>query len=138
MLFFSLIIVSFILMTYQSNRGLPNPLRLINYPVNIANDAINSICSKIKGSFRKIQLRDEENRRLKLELDNLLMERHKYKEAVLENARLGELLALKEKEKKYVTAARVISRGNDQWTNTLVINKGRHDGVEKDMTVITG
>ena len=66
------------------------------------------------------------------------MERHKYKEAMFENARLGELLALKEKEKKYVTAARVISRGNDQWTNTLVINKGRHDGVEKDMTVITG
>ncbi len=138
LLFFSLIIVSFILMTYQINRKIPNPLHLINYPVNIANDAINSIWLKIKGSFRKIQLRDEENKKLKLELDNLLMERHKYKEAILENARLEELLALKEKEKKYVTAARVISRGNDQWTNTLVINKGRHDRVEKDMTVITG
>jgi len=137
LLFFSLIIVSFILMTYQSNRGLPNPLHLINYPVNIANDAINSIYSTIKGAFKKIQLRDEENRRLKLELDNLLMERHKYNEAILENARLRELLALKEKEKKYVTAARVISRGSDQWTNTLVINKGRHDGIEKDMAVIT-
>src|SRR4030066_766369 len=97
LLFFSLIIVSFILMTYQINVGFSNPLHLINYPVNIANDAINSICSKINGAFKKIQLRDEENRRLKLELDKLLMEQHKYKEAILENARLGELLALKEK-----------------------------------------
>jgi len=137
LLFFSLIIASFILMTYQINRGFSNPLHLISYPVNIANDAVNSVCTKIKGVFKKIQLRDEENKRLTLELDALLMERHKYKEAMLENARLAELLSLKGKEKKYVAAARVIARGSDQWANTLVINKGRNDGVEKDMAVMT-
>jgi len=137
LLFFSLVIASIILMTYQINREGLNPLRLVTYPVNIANDAVNSACSTIKGFFRKMRLRDEENKRLKLEVDNLLMEQQKYKEALLENSRLKELLALKEKEKKYITAAKVIARGNDQWTNTLVINKGRHDGIEKDMAVIT-
>lgn len=137
LLFFSLIIVSFILMTYQSKRGILNPLRLISYPVNVANNAIHSISSSIKESVKKIRLRDEENRRLRQEIDKLLMEQQAYKDAVVENARLRELLSLKEKEKRYVTAARVIARGNDRWANTLVIDKGRHDGIEKDMAVIT-
>lgn len=137
LLFFSLIIVSFILMTYQSNRGAFNPLRFFSYPVNIANNAIHSISLTIKDSFKKIRLRDEENRKLRGELNNLLMEQQKYKDAVLENARLRELLSLKEKEKRYVAAARIIARGNDRWANTLVIDKGRRDGIEKDMAVIT-
>lgn len=137
LLFFSLIIVSFILMTYQSNKGAFNPLRLISYPINIANNAIHSISLTIKDSFKKIRLRDEENRKLREELNNLLIEQQRYKDAVLENARLRELLSLKEKERRYVAAARIIARGNDRWANTLVIDKGRRDGIEKDMAVIT-
>lgn len=137
LLFFSLIIVSFILMTYQSNRGAFNPLSIISYPINIANNAIHSISSTIKDSFKKIRLRDEENRKLRGELNDLLMEQQRYKDAVLENARLRELLSLKEKERRYVAAARIIARGNDRWANTLVIDKGRRDGIEKDMAVIT-
>ena len=131
LLFFSLIIVSFILMTYQSNRGISNPLHLLKYPVNAANNTIHSMCSSIKGSFKKMRLRDEENRRLREEIDNLLIERQRYRDAALENARLRELLSLKEKERKYVTAARVIARGNERWANTLVIDKGSRDGIEK-------
>ncbi len=137
LLFFSLVIVSFILMTYQSNRKISNPLRLLKYPVNAANNTIHAMCSSIKGSFKKMRLRDEENRRLREENDNLLMERQRYRDAALENARLRDLLSLKEKEKKYITAARVIARGNERWANTLVIDKGSRDGIEKDMAVIT-
>lgn len=137
LLFFSLVIVSFILMTYQSNRRISNPLQLLKYPVNAANNAVHSICSTITGSFRKMRLRDKENKRLIEENNNLLMDRQKYKDAGLENARLRELLSLKEKEKRYVAAARVIARGNDRWANTLVIDKGSRNGIEKDMTVIT-
>ncbi|TAL26693.1 MAG: rod shape-determining protein MreC [Nitrospirae bacterium] len=137
LLFFSLVIVSFILMTYQSDRGISNPLKLLKYPVNAANNAIHSMCSTLKGSFKKMRLRDEENKRLREENNNLLMDRQKYKDAWLENARLMELLSLKEKEKRFVAAARVIARGNDRWANTLVIDKGSRNGIEKDMTVIT-
>lgn len=137
LLFFSLIILSFILMTYQTDRKILNPLHLLNYPLNIVNDAVNSICSSIKGSFRKVKLRDEENRRLKEDINKLLLEQQRYRDAVNENARLRELLSLKERERRYVTAARVIARGNDRLANTLVIDKGRRDGVEKDMTAVT-
>lgn len=137
LLFLSLIIVSFILMAYQTNKRVFNPLRLLSYPVNVINNTIHSINSSIKESLKKIRLRDEENMRLKEELNRLLMEHQKYKETVLENVRLREMLSLKEKEKRFVAAARVIARGNDRWANTLVIDKGTHDGIEKDMAVVT-
>ena len=40
-----------------------------------------------------MRLRDEENRRLREENDNLLMERQRYRDAALENARLRDLLS---------------------------------------------
>jgi rod shape-determining protein MreC len=82
-------------------------------------------------------LREEENLRLKAELDKLLRERQKYEEAFLENKRLKEILLLKEKEHRYVTVARVIARGPDQWSNTFVLDKGLPAGIQKDMTAIT-
>ena len=137
LLFFSLIILAFILMSYQANKGALTPVKVLAYPINKTNDVISSLCSFVRGSFRKISLRDEENKKLKEEMNRLLLEQQAYRETLLENARLRELLSLKETEKRYVTTARVIARGNDRWSNTLVIDKGKKDGVEKDMAVIT-
>jgi len=137
LLFFSLIILSLILMTYQTKREVINPIRILSYPINIANESISSVCSSIKDILRKIRSSDEENKRLKEELNKLLIDRNKYKEILLENERLRELLSLKETEKRYVTAVRIIARGNERWSNTLVIDKGKKDGIEKDMAVTT-
>ncbi len=137
LLFLALIIVSLILLTHQTGKGIINPLKLITYSINKANEGIHSIKSSIKNSFNKIRLRDEENKRLQEEVDSLLLEQQGYKEMLVENTRLRELLSFKEKEKRYVTAARVIARGSDRWANTLVLDKGRLDGVKKDMAVIT-
>lgn len=137
LLFFSLILLSFVLMTYQANTGIFKPFLWLKYPLNWTNKTINSVSSSFKGTLEKIRLRDEDNKKLREELNTLLLERQQYRETVLENERLRQLLSLKEKEKKYVTAARVIARGNDRWANTLVIDKGSRDGVEKDMVVIT-
>jgi rod shape-determining protein MreC len=54
-----------------------------------------------------------------------------------EKERLRGLLALKEREPHYVTSARVIARGTDQWTNTFVLDKGTDDGIAKDMIGVT-
>lgn len=137
LLFLSLILLSFVLMTYQANTEIFKPFLWIKYPINWTNKGINFVSSSFKGAFEKIRLRDEDNEKLRKELNALLLERQQYREIVLENERLRHLLSLKEKEKKYVTAARVIARGNDRWANTLVIDKGSRDGVGKDMVVIT-
>jgi rod shape-determining protein MreC len=137
LLFFSLIILSLILMTYQTKKGAINPIRIFSYPINIVNDSISSVCSSIKGIFGKIRSSNEENKRLKEELNKLLIDRNKYKETLFENERLRELLSLKEKEGRYITAARIIARGSERWSNTLVIDKGKKDGIEKDMAIAT-
>jgi rod shape-determining protein MreC len=67
----------------------------------------------------------------------MLKEQQRYRETLLENKRLRDLLSLKENEYRYVSTARVIARGASPWSNTCVINKGLSDGITKDMTVIT-
>jgi rod shape-determining protein MreC len=84
-----------------------------------------------------IAIRDAENRALKKRVQELLLEREKYREAVFENRRLRDLLALKEQHRDYVATARVIASGVDNWTHTLLLDKGSSAGIAKDMTAIT-
>jgi len=137
LLLFLFIVISIALMTYQSRREHFLPFRFLNNVLNGSYAIANSVKDFVLSPFKVILIREEENRRLKAELNKLLSEQQKYQEALLENKRLRELLSLKEKEYRYVTAARVISRGSDQWSNTLVLDKGLADGVTKDMTAIT-
>ncbi len=135
--FFLLLVLSLTLMTYQSNKGTIAPFGFLSGPLNHLNKAIHSLAVSIKEPFRKFTVRDEENRKLKEEVYGLQLELQKYREAFFENQRLREILSLKEREKRYVTTARVISRGPDPWSNTLIIEKGARDGITKDMAVIT-
>lgn len=134
---FLLIILSFTLMTYQSNKGIISPIGFLTNPLNKVNDAVHSLFSVVKEPFRKMRLRDEENRRLREEIGRLIVEQQRYRDIFFENQRLREILALKEKERRYVAAARVISKGWGRWTNTLVIDRGKNDKIAKDMAVMT-
>lgn len=137
LLLFLFIITALSLMTYQSNKGSLIPLKFLNNTLNSFHSIKNSVKDSIISPFRRMLLREEENIRLKAELTRMLKEQQRYQEAILENKRLRELLSLKEREHRYVTAARVIARGTDQWANTLVIDKGLRDGITKDMIAIT-
>lgn len=137
LLLFLFIILSLGLMTYQSKSKHFLPFQFLNNPLTRFHAVVSSLKDSAKAPFKRMLLREEENLRLKSELDKLLREKQKYQEAFLENRRLKELLSLKEKEHRYVTAARVIARGADQWSNTFVLDKGLSDGIRKDMTAIT-
>ncbi len=134
---FLLLALSSTLMTYQSNRGVITPLNFLSVPLNRLNEAIHSAASSVKEPFRKIMLRDEENKKLREEINRLHLEREKSRDVLFENQRLREILSLKEKENRYVATARIISKGIDRWSNILVISKGKRDGITKDMAVIT-
>jgi rod shape-determining protein MreC len=137
LLLFLFIIISLSLMTYQSNREPLLPLKFLNNTLNRFHDIKNSVKNSISSPFKRMFLKEEENIRLKKELSSMLKEQQKYREVLLENKRLRELLSLKEKEPRYVTAARVIAKGIDQWSNTFVLDKGALDSVKKDMIGIT-
>ncbi|MDH5768976.1 MAG: rod shape-determining protein MreC [Nitrospirota bacterium] len=137
LLLFIFIILSIGLMTYQSNKGYFHPLKFLNNALNSLHGIADVVTDSITSPFKRMLLREQENVRLKAKLSKLLEEQREYHEALRENKRLRELLSLKEKEQKFVTAARVISRSADYWSSSLVIDKGTHDMVEKDMTAIT-
>ncbi|MEW6674511.1 MAG: rod shape-determining protein MreC [Nitrospirota bacterium] len=137
LLLFLFIITSLSLMTYQSNREHLLPLKFLSNTLNRFHAIANSVKDSVTSPFKRMLIREEENIRLKAELNKLFKEQQRYQEALLENKRLREILSLKEKGQGYVTAARVIARGADQWSNTFILDKGLSDGVVKDMTAIT-
>lgn len=137
LLLFLFVILSLSVMTYQSNRQHFLPFKFLNGVFNKVHDAKNAVKEFVSSPFRKMLLREQENARLKQEISLLMQKQQKCQEALSENQRLREILALREKEPKYVTGARVISRNTDQWSNTLVLDKGSADGVKKDMSVVT-
>ena len=136
-LFFLLIVVSLVLMTYQSKKGHFSSGNHLNNLLNKTSWAVKSFTDALENPYRKIALRDADNQRLRKEIEALRLEREKTQEVMLENKRLREFLQLRENQENYVATARIISRGMSHWANTLVIDKGTKDGVLKDMSVIT-
>jgi len=80
----------------------------------------------------------EENERLREEVDRLSAENNLLTEVMQENARLLKLLDLEQMigNQYSLTAARVTARDLENLHQTLTINKGRKDGIAKDMPVI--
>lgn len=137
LLFLIVIIISFILMTYQSKKGRILSGSFINDLLNVSHLTAASLTDAFKRPFKRLALREEQNKRLEEYVGELLMERGRYQEAVLENKRLRELLKLKGNRENYIVSAKVIARGIDQWANTLLMDKGIRDGVAKDMCAVT-
>lgn len=79
-----------------------------------------------------------ENKILKENIDNLENEILKSEEVRLENRRLKELLGFRESEKHRFIPAMVIARDPSGLGNTIVIDKGKKDDVQKDMVVLSG
>lgn len=137
LLFFTLIIVSFTLMTYQSKKGHLFTNNIIYSFFNHSGSIIKSFADSVKSPFKIMALLEEENKKLKKQIDRLLLEKESYQEALLENRRLRELLKLSENRKDFFTSARVISRGIDHLAKSLILDKGQDEGITKDMVAIT-
>lgn len=81
----------------------------------------------------------EENRKLRQEIEKLIESSSFLEEYRQENIRLRELVRFQEElAGEYVMLpARVIARNPSNWYRTLTINRGRVHGVQQDMAVIT-
>lgn len=137
LLFFLLIIVSVILMIYQSKKGHFSGGNSLNDLLNNLHSTTDSFGDKIKRPFKRMALREEENNKLRQQVSELMTEREKCQEALLENKRLRELLNIHESRRNVIAAARVIARGVDHWAKMLTLDKGTKEGIEKDLSAIT-
>ena len=130
-LLFLLFIALFILSYQKKSQSLLNEILI--YPVDI----LNRTTSHIYKTFADLYSMSDENERLKRQLMELHIERQRYSEIMLENKRLRDILGLKENNPLFLTTARPVARGYDRLLNTIVIDKGKEDGIKKDMAVIT-
>jgi len=136
-LFLIIVIALFSFMTYQSRKGyslMDNPASFL---LNGASSAITSVLDTLKRPFQMIAVRDEDNRSLQKKVDELMLERMRYQEALLENKRLKDLLKLTESHKDTIASAKIIGRGTSHWTHTFILDKGLQNGITKDSTAIT-
>lgn len=137
LLFACLILISFVLMTLQSKQGPLITTHLLKDLLNTTYALMKAGSEAVKLPFEIMFLRKEENVILKKHIDELLLERKQYQTTMLENRRLKELLDLRIQLNNYVTTASVIARSGDRWRNTVGLDKGKKDGVLKDMAALT-
>jgi rod shape-determining protein MreC len=135
--FLFIVLVLFSFMTYQSRKGYSLVDNPASFLLNGASSIITSVFDAFKRPFQMIAVRDEDNRSLQKRVDELMLERMRYQEALSENKRLKDLLKLKENHRDSVAAAKIIGRGTSHWTHTFILDKGLKDGITKDSTAIT-
>lgn len=74
--------------------------------------------------------------RLNNETENLRRRIFDLREVEQENTRLKGLLSFKQKSSLRLVAARVIARSPDSWSSSVIIDKGRYNGIRPGMAVI--
>jgi len=98
---------------------------------------VRDIREYINGIFHLNQI-IAENKRLKEELSKLNSDKITIEEIKSENAKLKELLGLKDQIKLSASyeIARVVQRSQEAWLNYFIIDKGEKNGVKRNMVVI--
>jgi len=89
-----------------------------------------------RGYFYLVGL-EKENQVLKRELQELKLEVNRYREAHLANERLRALLNFKKSIATPLLPAQLVAFDPAGWFQTILIDKGRNDGVVRDMAVVS-
>jgi rod shape-determining protein MreC len=97
---------------------------------------IDGIGSIWRGYFYLVGL-EKENQILKKELQELRLQMNRYREADLANQRLRALLNFKKSIATPLLPAQLVAFDPSGWFQTILIDKGRNDGVVKDMAVVS-
>ena len=78
-----------------------------------------------------------ENRELKAQIEQMRLEQVRLSEDAAQARRLQSLLAFKEQYIQKTVAAQVIGSSGSDLSRIIYIDKGEHDGLKRDMAVIT-
>jgi len=78
----------------------------------------------------------KENDNLKKAINHAIDKNNKYREIEISNFRLRNLLNFQKTMPNRVLVAKVIGRDRSPWFKTIIIDKGKSDGVEKGLPVV--
>ena len=137
-----LLLVMMILTAYSQSAGLSlSPEGFLNRIITPLQSAASGIAQSISGYLYRIKLRSNieyEYNQLKAQNDELILRSLLYEELEKENAQLRALLGEYEaRSEMNPLLARVVAMESGNYFSTFTINKGRNDGVDTQMAVIT-
>lgn len=140
---FVLILIAAMALTiyHQSTGGLFSPEAILNTGITVAQRALSGVTQYVSGYLYRVKLRSNieyEYNQLKAQNDELILKSLLYDEVVEENVQLRALLGEYEaRAEMNPVLARVIASETGNYFSTFTINKGRKDGVDNQMAVIT-
>jgi len=100
-------------------------------------EAANQTIDTTVNRYWVLQQKREENRALRQHIARLQEENARLRETAVAASRLRDLLELQEQLPYPTVAAQVIGRDPTNWYRSIVINKGRKEGLAADMGVLT-
>jgi len=139
---FFLVSTSLILLSVQTK--IPNPTDSVQkfvfvgiYPFQLA--AANTLrkAYHIWKSYIYLVNVEQENVRLREQIQILQMEKNEYVETALAYERLKNILNLTDVTSLNTVLARVIGRDSTNWASTILVDKGSSHGIEPNLAVIT-
>ena len=91
---------------------------------------------KIWGHYFFLVSVSKENDNLKKAISHAIGKNNKYREIEISNFRLRNLLNFRKTMKSQVIVAEVVGQDPSPWFKTIIIDKGKSDGVEKGLPVV--
>ena len=126
---------------HQSTGGLISPEPVFARVMSIGQRAVSAVRQAASDYLYRVKLRSNieyEYNQLKAQNDELILQTILYEEVVEENRQLRALLGeYEERAEMNPVLARVIASETGNYFSTFTINKGRRDGVDTQMAVIT-
>lgn len=142
-LLIALLVVAVLMMAVYAREGENGPLHNIQAsvsgvfsPVGAAGAAISAGTDTLTGAFGDATADEGTLSGLKEYNEELISEHSQLEEYKQENERLQQLLDLKDKYSLNGTAARVIGRSGQAWSQTVTLDKGSNSGVDTGQTVM--
>ena len=134
-------LVALISFSLRDRQNATLPEQIIKDTVGFAQGIVAKPTNYITSIFSNIESllnTYEENKRLKMRLEDFAVLQAKVHDLETENASLQELVDKEESLRDYERLhATVIARNPDQWEEKIILNKGSTHGVEKNMAVMT-
>lgn len=136
-----IMLVALISFSLRDRQNATLPEQIIKDTVGFAQGLVAKPTNYITGIFSNIESllnTYEENKRLKMRLEDFAVLQAEVNQLKSENKSLRELTEKEESLRDYSPLhATVIARNPDQWEEKIIINKGTSHGVQKNMAVMT-
>jgi len=134
----SLLLLSIILIVWEVHQAEHGEVTVAEQIAGSASRPVHNAISTIEGSLAKMaRAKELINDAVRLETENARLNAELTRLSAIEreNFRLRKLLELKEKISRHSVPARIIARDPATWTNLVIINRGKSDGIDHNFYV---